>query len=61
MNMQKEMLGLARDARQAGRVMANLSSAVKNDLLRRMATALEDQSEPLIAANELDLAAAREP
>ncbi|TRO79350.1 glutamate-5-semialdehyde dehydrogenase [Trichloromonas acetexigens] len=60
MTIRNEMLQLAREAKEAGRVMANLSSAVKNDLLVRMAAALEGGSEQLIAANEEDLAAARE-
>ena len=60
MTIRNEMLQLAREAKEAGRVMANLSSAVKNDLLARMAAALEQGSEKLIAANEQDLAAARE-
>ena len=60
MTIRNEMLQLAREAKEAGRVMANLSSAVKNDLLIRMAAALEQGCEKLIAANEQDLAAARE-
>lgn len=60
MTIRNDMLQLAREAKEAGRVMANLSSAVKNDLLIRMAAALEQGSEKLIAANEQDLAAARE-
>ena len=60
MTIRNEILQLAREARKAGRIMANLSSAVKNDLLTRMAAALEQGSEKLIAANEQDLAAARE-
>lgn len=60
MTIRNEMLQLAREAREAGRIMANLSSAVKNDLLTRMAAALEQGSEKLIAVNEEDLAAARD-
>ena len=60
MSMRDEMLALAREAKQAARVMATLSSGVKNDLLRKMAAALEERREELQAANELDLAAARE-
>ncbi len=40
--------------------MATLSSAVKDELLLRMAEALEDNAESLMAANEKDLTAARE-
>ena len=60
MTIRNEMLQLAREAREAGRIMANLSSAVKNDLLTRMAAALEQGSEKLIEANEQDLEAARD-
>jgi glutamate-5-semialdehyde dehydrogenase len=54
------MLALARQAKQAARTMAVVSTGVKNDLLQRMATALEAQGNLLLAANELDLGAARE-
>ena len=60
MSVRDEMLTLARDAKQAARTMATLSTAVKNDLLEAMAAALENQAEELQAANELDLVAARE-
>ncbi len=60
MSIQDEMRQLARAARQASRVMATLTSAVKDDLLRRMACALEAGSEEIIAENEKDVAAARQ-
>jgi len=60
MNIQEEMLLLARQAKQAARTMAKLSSAVKNDLLRRMADALEGGSAELLSANEKDVAAGRQ-
>ncbi len=59
MSISNEMLNLAQEAKQAGRIMANLSSAVKNDLLLNMATALEKSIPELIEANEHDLKAAR--
>lgn len=59
MSIADQMMTLASEARRAGRVMANLSSAVKNDLLLRMAQALETSSPALIEANEKDLVAAR--
>lgn len=59
MNIQTEMLQVARQAKQAARTMARLSSAVKDDLLRRMADALERGATELLAANEQDLAAGR--
>ena len=40
----EEMLALASAAQQASRLMANLSSAKKNELLLAMAGALEDGS-----------------
>jgi glutamate-5-semialdehyde dehydrogenase len=52
MDIQNEMLQLARQAKQAARIMAKLSSAVKDDLLRRMAAALEQGNAELLAANE---------
>ena len=60
MSIGDEMRQLARQAREASRVLATLSAGVKNELLQRMAAALEGARAELIAANELDLAAARE-
>jgi glutamate-5-semialdehyde dehydrogenase len=60
MNIAEQMAKVARDARAAAQVVAGLSTAVKNDLLRRMAQALIECSEELLAANEQDLAAGRE-
>ena len=59
MSIRDEMLKVARDAKRASHVLSTLSSGVKDDLLRRMAEALEQQTETLLAANENDLAAAR--
>jgi glutamate-5-semialdehyde dehydrogenase len=59
MSIRAEMLQVARDAKAASLIMATLSSAVKNQLLERMADALEKETDSLIAANEQDLAAAR--
>jgi glutamate-5-semialdehyde dehydrogenase len=59
MSIRAEMLQVARDAKAASLIMATLSSAVKNQLLERMADALEKETDALIAANEQDLAAAR--
>jgi glutamate-5-semialdehyde dehydrogenase len=60
MNIAEQMVKVARDARAAAQVVAGLSTAVKNDLLRRMAQALLERSEELLAANEQDLDAGRE-
>jgi glutamate-5-semialdehyde dehydrogenase len=54
------MRQLAREAKEAARIMAGLSSGVKNELLQCMANALEAESKELIDANEADLSAARE-
>ncbi|MGW8312332.1 MAG: glutamate-5-semialdehyde dehydrogenase [Desulfuromonadales bacterium] len=59
MSVAEQMLKIAQDARAASQVLASLSSAVKNELLQRMARALIDHTEELIEANENDLAAAR--
>jgi len=60
MSLYDEMLQLARQAKQASRVMAKLSSAVKDELLLRMADALELGAAELLAANEKDVAAGRQ-
>lgn len=59
MDIQTEMLHVARQAKLAARTMARLSSAVKDELLRRMADALERGTAGLLAANEQDLEAGR--
>ncbi|RLB71478.1 MAG: glutamate-5-semialdehyde dehydrogenase [Deltaproteobacteria bacterium] len=56
----EEMLALASAAQQASRLMANLSSTKKNELLLAMAVALEGGSKQLQAENEKDLNRARE-
>jgi glutamate-5-semialdehyde dehydrogenase len=60
MDMAKQMQDLAQDARLASRKMATLSSGVKNDLLKAMATALELSEEELRSENAKDLQTARE-
>ena len=59
MTIAAQMEKVAKDARAAAQVVAGLSTAVKNDLLRRMATALIERTDDLLAANEQDLAAGR--
>jgi glutamate-5-semialdehyde dehydrogenase len=51
---------LARRARAAGRQLATVSGARKNDWLHRTADALEQRGDEILAANEKDLAAAGE-
>ena len=60
MTIQEQMMALAQEAQQATRVMANLSATVKNDMLRRMADALEQAAPALVEANEKDLERARQ-
>lgn len=51
---------LGRDARQASRVIARATTAVKNQALLATAAAIEAASSQLIEANELDLQAGRD-
>ena len=53
------MLSLGRAARAASREMAKASTKAKNDALLAMATAIREQRDVLLAANEKDLAQAR--
>lgn len=59
MSIREEMQRIARDAKAAGRLLASLSSVVKDEMLGRMAAALEENIPALLAANELDLEAGR--
>jgi glutamate-5-semialdehyde dehydrogenase len=49
---------IAADARRASRIIARLSSGAKNDLLRKMADALVDNSATLMEENARDLESA---
>jgi glutamate-5-semialdehyde dehydrogenase len=60
MTMANDMLALARAAREASRPLAALSAAVKDELLRRMADALEAAIPELLTANERDLQGGRD-
>ncbi len=60
MAVREEMLELAKAAQQASRQMAILSSGVKNELLLKMAAALEIAEADLRQENEKDLQAARD-
>ena len=59
MGIPEKMLELAVAAQQASRLMANLSSGIKDELLRKMAAALEAAETQLRAENEKDLRLAR--
>jgi len=60
MDIREEMLRLATAAQQAARQMAVLSSGVKNELLLKMADALEAAGSQLQAENQKDLQAGRD-
>ncbi len=60
MTIKEQMLALAQEAQKATRIMANLSATAKNDILRRMADALEQAAPALVEANEKDLERARQ-
>jgi len=60
MNVTEQMLKVAQEAKKASQTLARLSSAVKNELLQRMAQALLEKTDNLIEENEKDLTAARE-
>jgi len=60
MTITAQMQTIARQARDASRLIAGLSSAVKDTLLQEMADALEAASEELIAANEKDILAGQQ-
>ncbi len=60
MGIAEEMLACAQAAQKAARIMANLSSGVKNSLLEKMADALEQAEPELQAENLKDLERARE-
>ncbi|MDT8423776.1 MAG: glutamate-5-semialdehyde dehydrogenase [Desulfuromonadales bacterium] len=60
MSVAVEMRQLAREAKAAARVLANLSSQVKNELLNNMADALEAATDQLAGENAKDLAVGRD-
>ncbi|MDF1579358.1 MAG: glutamate-5-semialdehyde dehydrogenase [Desulfuromonadales bacterium] len=60
MSVAVEMRQLAREAKAAARVLANLSSQVKNELLKNMADALEAATDQLAGENAKDLAVGRD-
>ncbi|PLX99531.1 MAG: glutamate-5-semialdehyde dehydrogenase [Desulfuromonas sp.] len=60
MSVQAEMMALAAEARKASRIMATLTSAVKDEMLCKMADALEADATTIMEENAKDLAAGRE-
>jgi len=59
MSVYEQMLQISRQAREASRIVAGLSSRVKNELLGAMADALEADREELQRQNARDLEAGR--
>jgi glutamate-5-semialdehyde dehydrogenase len=55
MNLTEQMTQLARQAKEASRELAKLTTAEKNACLLAMATALEQKAPELKAANQLDM------
>ena len=51
----KKLSKIASDAKEASRVLANISTEKKNTVLMSMAAALLDQAEDILKANEADL------
>lgn len=60
MSIAEKVVIIAQEARQASLAMAHLSSAVKNEMLVKMAAALEQGAQVLIAENRKDLAAGQQ-
>ena len=58
MSLQEYCLDVARRAKKASAQMATVTGAQKNDWLRRCAALLGERASELIAANDLDIAAA---
>ncbi|OGU13963.1 MAG: glutamate-5-semialdehyde dehydrogenase [Geobacteraceae bacterium GWC2_53_11] len=59
MSIAEKVVAIAQDARQAALAMARLSTTTKNDMLRRMAVALENGAPDLVVENLKDLEAGR--
>ncbi len=60
MSIAEQMLQVALEAKKASRTLATLSSGVKNELLKKMAAALEAGAETLIEENQKDVAAGQD-
>lgn len=57
MSITEQVVAIAKNARQASLAMARLSTPVKNDMLQKMAAALEHATPQLICENQKDLEA----
>ena len=60
MSIAQQIITIAEDARQASLEMARISTAVKNDMLQKMADAMESEAVRLIAENRKDLEAGKQ-
>ncbi len=60
MNISEKVVKIAQDARQASLVMARLSTTAKNNMLLKMADALENAALALIEENRKDLETGRQ-
>ncbi len=60
MSISENVKKIAQDARQASLAMARLSTTVKNDMLQKMAAALEKATPELIVENRKDLETGRQ-
>ncbi|MBU0568334.1 glutamate-5-semialdehyde dehydrogenase [bacterium] len=60
MSIRDEVELVAKEAKEASKVMANLSSRAKDEALLRMASALEEKTEIVLAENRKDLDKGRE-
>ncbi|NLC38372.1 MAG: gamma-glutamyl-phosphate reductase, partial [Clostridia bacterium] len=58
--LQELIYAQGKKARRAARVLANLSSDKKNQVLLAIADSLETKQDRILAANEQDLASGRE-
>lgn len=56
--MREELMAMGVRAREAARVLARTSTAVKNEALKRMAAALREEKTTILQANALDMEAA---
>jgi glutamate-5-semialdehyde dehydrogenase len=58
-NLKKEIEGIAKEAKAASRVLANLGTAVKDAVLKDMAVALLSSKTDILKANKKDINASR--
>lgn len=59
MELKKEIIQIARSASKAARLIANLSTADKNRILKEMAKGLKSNKAAILRANKIDIAQAR--